>query len=344
MTQVTSSPEQAQAGGAKKPLHVAPGPHLFDRSLTTRRMMIDVLIGLAPVVLWSLYNFQMYAAGTLVLCVGSCVAAEWLFMKMRGRKPQLGDFSAVVTGVILAMSLPAVAGASGWYVSVLGGFVAIGLGKVIFGSLGQNIFNPAMVGRAFVVLAFTGLLGASTGGYVQPDASVDVVTRATPLTVLKAESAGLEAPDPVDMTVGTINGSLGEVNAIACLLGGLYLLIRRTASWQIPVGIIATVVVVAGFAQLIGGLGQATVYDHVAGGAMLFGAFFIATDPVSSPLTHRGKWIFGIGVGLLIMLIRLLSSYPEGVMFSVLLMNAVVPLINRWTIPKPVGGPVPVRK
>jgi electron transport complex protein RnfD len=322
-------------------LPVAPGPHLSSGKLTTRRMMLDVLIALAPPVLWSIWMFRAYAVGALVLSVGSCLVAEWLFMKMRGRKAQLHDLSAVVTGVILAMSLPAVAGGKGWYVCVVGGFVAIGLGKVVFGSLGQNIFNPAMVGRAFVVLAFTGLLGASTGGYVQPDSTIHAITQPTPLTVMKQ---GLADVSTVKLLNGSINGSLGEVHAIACLLGGAYLVLRRTASWQIPAGVIAAVVVIGGIAQPLGALGKVTVVDHILAGSLLFGAFFIATDPVSSPITHKGKWIFGVGVGVLIMLIRLLSSYPEGVMFSVLLMNAVVPLINRWTIPTPVGGPVPVRQ
>ena len=321
------------------PLHIAPGPHAFSGSLTTRRMMIDVLIALAPSVLWSIILFRHYAVVALVLTVASCMAAEWLFMKMRGRKATLGDFSAVVTGVILALSLPAVVGSlTGWYVCIVGGFAAVGLGKIVFGSIGQNIFNPAMVGRAFVMLAFAALLGA--GGYVIADSAVDAVTQATPMTVIKQ---GLGDPSTVSLLVGTTNGSLGEVNAIACLLGGAYLIFRRTAAWQIPAGVVISAAVIAGIAQLLGATGSATVLDHLVGGSLLFGAFFIATDPVSSPLTHKGRWIFGIGVGTLIMIIRLASSYPEGVMFSVLLMNAVVPLINRWTIPTPVGGPVPVR-
>lgn len=318
-------------------LHVAPGPHIYSGKLTTRRMMIDVLIALSPPVVWAIVQFRLQAVVSLVLCVVSALVAEWLFMRMRGKKAQLTDGSAVVTGVILSLSLPAVSGAlSGWYVPVIGAFVAIGIGKVVFGSLGQNIFNPAMVGRAFVMLAFTSLLGASVGGYVQKDSSVDVVTQATPMTVM--EQGG--EVSTLDLFLGTVNGSLGEVGAWACLAGGLYLVLRRTASWEIPLGVIVSAGALGLVVQLFGGLGQASVLDHLLGGSLLFGAFFIATDPVSSPLTPKGKLIFGLGVGTLIMAIRLLSSYPEGVMFSVLLMNAVVPLINRWTIPRPVGGPV----
>lgn len=323
---------------ARAKLHVAPGPHLHSGKLTTRRMMLDVLIGLAPAIAWAVISFQSYAVISLLLCVGSCLAAEWLFMRMRSRQPQLQDCSAIVTGVILALSLPAVVGsATGWYVAVIGSFTAIGLGKVVFGSLGQNIFNPAMVGRAFVTLAFPGLLGASLGGYIQPASDVDVVTQATPMSRI---SDG-EVVNPMDLFIGTTNGSIGEVSALACILGGLYLIWRRTASWQIPAGLIAAAGIIGTLVQLIGGLEPVTILDHLLGGALLFGAFFIATDPVSSPITPKGKWIYGAGMGALIMMLRLLSSYPEGVMFSVLLMNAVVPLINRWTIPRPVGGPVP---
>jgi electron transport complex protein RnfD len=317
-------------------LHVAPGPHLFSGKLTTRRMMLDVLIALTPAVAWAIWQFRLQAAVSLVLCVGSCLTAEWLFMRMRGRKAHLCDLSAAVTGVIFSLSLPAISGSwNGWYVPVIGSFVAIGVGKVVFGSLGQNIFNPAMVGRAFVMIAFSALLGASVGGYVQEQAAVDVVSRATPMTLMEQ---GQEVSTQ-DLFFGTINGSLGEVSAWACLLGGGYLLLRRTASWEIPFGVVVSAGAIGLIVQVFGGLGQVSVLDHLLGGSLLFGAFFIATDPVSSPVTPKGKVIFGLGVGALIMTIRLLSSYPEGVMFSILLMNAVVPLINRWTVPRPVGGP-----
>jgi len=298
--------------------------------------MIDVLIALAPATVWAIIVFQQYAVASLLICVASCIAAEALFTALRRKPDSIGDGSAIVTGVILALSLPAVCGTTtGWYIGVIGGFVAIGLGKVVFGSLGQNIFNPAMVGRAFVMLAFTTLVGAS--GYVIEGAGVDAITQATPMTDLKnGADVSMNA-----LLLGWSNGSPGEVHAIACLLGGLYLCIRRTASWQIPAAVIVAAAAVAGLSQLAGNQPNVNVGHHVLGGALLFGAFFIATDPVSSPLTRKGKWIFGAGVGTLVMLIRLLSGYPEGVMYAVLLMNAVVPLINRWTIPKPVGGPVP---
>jgi electron transport complex protein RnfD len=372
-------------------IHVAPSPHVFNSSLTTRRMMIDVLIALTPVMLVSIYVFRAYALVQVGLCVLACLTAElafkgacrvgliilavitavwlgglWLiensrasfgewadvarlmgvfgglgalfaFSLLSARRARgsvtVADFSAAVTGVILAMSLP---GTAPWYVGVIGSVVAIGIGKVLFGGLGQNIFNPAMVGRAFVMLCFAGAVGAC--GYVvgAESAWADAVTKATPMALAKTgkEIVALKA-----LLLGNTNGSLGETSALACLAGGLYLCLRRTASWEIPAGMLAAVAVIGGLVQLGGG-GEFTAAHHLLGGAVLFGAFFIATDLVTSPLTPKGKLIFGAGVGAMVMLIRLLSNYPEGVMFAVLVMNALVPLINQWTVPRPVGGPV----
>jgi Na+-translocating ferredoxin:NAD+ oxidoreductase subunit D len=310
-------------------LHVAPSPHLSSTAMTTQGMMRDVLIALVPVVLVAIYVFRGLALFQIAVCVVSCLAAEALFVKMRGRTATLKDCSAAVTGLILALSLPATAP---WYVGVIAGFVAIGIGKVIFGGVGMNLFNPAMVGRAFVMISFAGALAAS--GYESTLSHVDAITQATPMDAFK--QSGVVTP-LMDLFWGTTNGSLGETSALACLLGGLFLCIRRTASWEIPAGVIASVAVIGGLQQMVAPASGWTVLHHLFGGALLFGAFFIATDPVSSPLTPRGKLIFGLGVGALIMILRLFSGYPEGVMFAVLLMNAMTPLINRWTIPEPFG-------
>ncbi len=311
-------------------IHVAPSPHLSNTAQTTRTMMRDVLIGLAPVTGMAVYVFGKYALTQLAICVISCLAAEWVFTGMRGRKATLCDFSAAVTGVILALSLP---GTAPWYVGFIASFIAIGIGKVIFGGLGMNIFNPAMVGRAFVMIAFASVMGASA--YQDAKSAVDAITQATPMDAFK--QGGVIAPLSA-LFWGTTNGSLGETSAIACLIGGLYLCIRRTASWEIPAGVLSAVVILGGIANVMNPESQWTVLHHILGGALLFGAFFIATDPVTSPLTPKGKFIFGAGVGALIMLLRIFSGYPEGVMFAVLIMNSVTPLINRWTIPKALGG------
>jgi electron transport complex protein RnfD len=329
--------------------YVAPSPHLYDSTFTTRGMMRDVLIGLAPALVMAVVVFRWYAVVQVGLCVLACLAAEALFTRMRGRKLPLSDLSATVTGVILGLSYPATAP---WYVAIIGSFVAVGLGKVVFGGLGYNLFNPAMVGRAFVMLSFAKEMGASA--YREAGASLAIITQATPLTVAKKYGADLAAgkvdtsqlPDALQwdgllpLLVGNVNGSLGETSSLALLLGGIYLCVRRSASWEIPVSCIGAAAVCALLANLCG-VSQFSMLHQLLSGALLFGAFFIATDPVSSPLSPKGKIIFGAGVGMLIVLIRVFSGYPEGVMFAVLLMNAAVPLINRWTIPRPLGGPLP---
>ncbi|KPA13017.1 electron transporter RnfD [Candidatus Magnetomorum sp. HK-1] len=310
-------------------IHVAPSPHLSEQGLSTQQIMLDVLIALAPLVLTSVIIFKWYAVKQLAICLVCCLGAETLFVKMRNKTVTLNDYSAAITAVILALSLPATAP---WYVGAIASVVAIGVGKIIFGGLGMNIFNPAMVGRAFVMIAFASLLGAS--GYESSGSSVDVLSQATPMDAFK--QGGIVATLSA-LFWGVTNGSLGETSAFACLLGGIYLCVRRTASWEIPAGVLLSVLVWGGLADLASN-SQWTVFHHIFGGALLFGAFFIATDPVTSPLTPRGKFIFGLGVGAFVMLLRLFSGYPEGVMFAVLLMNALTPLINRWTVPKPLGG------
>ena len=310
-------------------IHVAPSPHIGDTAAGTQRMMIDVLIALLPVVLVSVYLFRLYAVKQLFICLVVCLASEYIFVRMRGRSWTLKDCSAAVTGIILALSLP---GSAPWFVGVIASVVAMGIGKIIFGGLGMNIFNPAMVGRAFVMIAFAGLMGA--GAYENMTDLVDAVSGATPLSELKFSNI---TTDISPLFWGNTNGSLGETSIAACLLGGLFLVFRKTASWQIPLSILLTVLVIAGITDLAHASSGQFLVHQLFGGALMFGAFFIATDPVTSPLTSRGKLLFGIGTGVLIMIIRLFSGYPEGVMFAVLMMNAVTPLINRWTNPAPMG-------
>ena len=315
-------------------IHVAPGPHLQSSSYTTRRMMLDVIIALVPVLAVALWVFRQYAAIQIGVCVVSCVIAEWAFMAMRGKKATLGDLSAVVTGMIIAFSLP-------WnapvHVGVIASVIAMGVGKAIFGGVGFNLFNPAMVGRAFVMLAFSGALAAPA--YVEgiSDAlpALADFSSATPLNAIKAGEMK-EIPAMMNLFIGNTAGSLGETSSLACLLGGLYLCIfRRTASWEVPAGILVAVAVICSFIYMSN---PVMIANQLLGGALLFGAVYIATDPVTNPLTPKGKFIFGLGVGALVMMIRKLSAYPEGVMFAVLLMNAITPLINRWTVPVPFGG------
>ena len=292
--------------------------------------MADVLIGLLPVLAMAIWQFRWYALLQLVVCIASCAMAETLFAALRGRQAPLGDLSAVVTGAIVALSMPWSAPV---YAGIVASFVAIGVAKAAFGGLGQNIFNPAMVGRAFVMISFASVLGATA--YVRPQAEMGILTQATPLTAAK-EAAGA-VPDLWPLFVGTVNGSLGETSALACLLGGLFLCVRRSAAWEIPVSVVAGAALVAAIANLLDPDTPLTVLHHLTAGSLLFGAAFIATDPVTSPLVARGRLIFGAGIGALVVFIRLFSNYPEGVVFAVLLMNSTVPLINRWTVPRPFG-------
>lgn len=317
----------------KPPIHVTSSPHLADFRFNTQQMMIDVLLGLAPLFIIAIIIFQWFAIKQVGLCILSCLVFEYIFTSMRARKPTLNDFSAVVTGVILGFSLPATAP---WFASVIASLMAIGIGKVVFGGLGCNIFNPAMVGRAFVVFAFPMVFAPAA--YAIAD-GIAPVTQATPLTIANDMVTPLWP-----MFIGNVNGSIGEVSALACLIGGIFLCILRTASWEIPVSAIVTLLVIAGIGNLLNLQAEWTVLHHLVSGAFLFGAFFIATDPVTSPISPKGKILFGAGYAAIVMLLRVYSNYPEGVMFAILLMNAVTPLLNKVTIPVPVGGPVPVRK
>jgi electron transport complex protein RnfD len=328
MAEITQT-AASDPGIAAPVLHVSPSPHLANQALTTRRMMVDVVIALVPVVAMALIVFRGYALKQLLICIAGCLAAEALFTRMRGRALPLADCSALVTGIILALSLP---GPAPWYVGVIASFVAVGIGKVLFGGVGMNIFNPAMVGRAFVMIAFASALAAS--GYQDAASGVDAVTQATPMDLYKLTG---QVTPLGPLFLGLTNGSLGETSALACLIGGIFLCLRRTASWEIPAGVLGTAAVMAGIAQALNPGTGWTVLHHLCGGSLLFGAFFIATDPVSSPLTPKGKAIFGVGVGFFVMLLRFFSGYPEGVMFAVLIMNGLTPLINRWCIPRPLG-------
>lgn len=319
--------------------------------------MIEVIIGLLPATAVALYLFQKWAAAILASCVIAAILTEWVFNAVRKRPQTLGDCSAALTGLILGLSLPPTLPV---WMAILGSVVSVAIGKMVFGGLGGNIFNPAMVGRAFLMAAF----GTFMTTWVMPvkdqprDAMQAVpVTQATPLALAKqvvkdAHNTDKPAKDKVqilavnghiaDMFMGNISGSVGETSALAWLVGGLFLLVRRTITWHIPLAVLLSALVTAEIAYLINGNLYPNPLVHMTGGALMFGAFFIATDPVSSPLTRSGRIIFGVGVGVITMLIRLIGGYPEGFMYAILLMNSVTPLLDRWTRPTPQGGHVNV--
>ena len=325
---------------------VSSAPHI-SRPLSTRKIMIDVIIALVPAVAAAGYYFHIYAVILIAVCVASAVATEWLCNLIRKKPNSLGDFSAVVTGIILALSLPP--GLPVW-AAIIGSSFAIAIGKMVFGGLGANIFNPAMVGRTFLTACFgvlmtTWMVPATVDPAMPKIAAGNTlpITQATPLAfskqAIKTESGADAVNEQLEATfIGGTGGCLGETSALALLIGGLYLLIRRTISIHIPLAALVSAFAFAAVFNLINPDVYISPLVHLTSGAMLLGIFFIATDPVTAPLTMRGMWIFGIGVGVIIMLIRIVGEYPEGVMYAVLLMNAVTPLIDRLCKRVPAGG------
>jgi electron transport complex protein RnfD len=311
--------------------------------------MIDVVIGLVPAMAAAAYYFRLHTPVLIAACVISCVVTEWLSNLVRKKPNSLGDFSAVVTGIILALSLPP--GLPIW-TAVIGGVFSIGVGKMVFGGLGANIFNPAMIGRAFLTASFGMLMTSWTvPAAIDPampaiaqENILDARTQATPLAWSKLAiknklGADIYSEKQFKATItGAVGGCLGETSVIAILIGGLYLLIKRTISFHIPLAVLAAAFVFAGIAYLIDSFVYVQPLFHLTSGGLLLCAFFIATDPVTAPLTRGGMWLYGVGIGTIAMLIRIVGEYPEGVMYAVLLMNAVTPLIDMLFKCIPVGG------
>jgi electron transport complex protein RnfD len=310
--------------------------------------MIDVIIGLVPAMVAAGYYFRIYALILISTCCLSAVATEWLCNLIRRKTNSLGDFSAIVTGIILALSLPP---SLPIWAAIIGTCFAVAIGKMVFGGLGANIFNPAMVGRAFLTASFGLLMTTwtvpatidSAMPRIAADNRINARTQATPLAwskqAIKSKKDSQLVNDEFKATfIGEVGGCLGETSALALLLGGLYLLIRRTINLHIPLAVLSSSFVWGAIACLINSDAYISPLVHLTSGGMLLGAFFIATDPVTSPLSTKGRWIFGIGVGTMTMLIRIVGEYPEGVMYAVLLMNAVTPLIDRFCKLVPAGG------
>ena len=318
-------------------------PHTHANS-SVSRIMLDVVLALLPTTFAGIWFFGMPAVWTIAVCVSTCIVAEALCRLAMKRDNTIGDLSAVVTGLLLALNLPA--GIPLW-MAVVGSVFAICVAKQVFGGLGMNPFNPALAARAFMLISFTGPMTT----WLRPICrccceTPDATTMATPLAAMKqmfaaditasatphAEKTLEQIPSLCDMLIGNMPGCIGEVSAIALAAGAAYLLWRKVITWHIPVAFIATVFV---YSLIAGG---APAYAQVLTGGVMIGACFMATDYVTSPITAKGKLIFGFGCGLLCMLIRQFGSYPEGCSFAILIMNAVCPLINRWTQPKPFGA------
>ena len=319
---------------------ISGSPHVHGGE-STKKIMYSVIIALMPAFLFSIYYFGFNAVRVTLISVAACVLVEWLIQKFLIKGPcTIADGSAIITGILLAFNLPS--NIPAWMV-IIGSIVAIGIGKMSFGGLGNNPFNPALVGRVFMLISFP--VAMTTWPTPQPlfgGAAIDALTGPTLLGYVKEGlSQGIAAQDLIiyDNIKGFIySGSLGEIGSIAIILGGLFLIIRKVIDWQTPVIIIATVAIVSTICWLIDPVQFVHPFIHIFGGGLMLGAFFMATDMATSPMTMKGKIIFSIGVGALTIIIRLWGAYPEGMSFAILIMNAFVPLINKACKPTRFGN------
>ncbi len=313
-------------------LIISPAPHIHSGDSVSKNMY-GVVIAMVPALLASLYFFGLGALIVTLTAVAASVLFEFLIQKYILKGPvTILDGSAAVTGLLLAFNLPS--NLPLWMI-IVGALVAIGVAKMSFGGLGNNPFNPALVGRVFLLISFP--VEMTTWPVVDPLATtyLDAETGATVLGILKEGSASLPAVS--DMIVGNIPGSLGEVSAIALLVGLGYMLIRKIITWHIPVSILLTVAVFTGILYLADPATYASPLVHLFSGGLMLGAIFMATDYVTSPMTFRGMWIYGVGIGLLTVVIRTWGAYPEGVSFAILIMNGFTPIINFYVKPKRFG-------
>ena len=299
--------------------HVSSSPHVRSKD-TTERIMLYVIIALLPTTLFGIYNFGYRALILILVTIASCVASEWIFNKIVHKKQSINDLSAVVTGLLLALNLPATLP---WWEAVLGGVFAIVVVKCIFGGLGQNFMNPALGARCFLLIAFAANMTNFT---------IDSYTGATPL-------AAMRNGDPVntmDMLIGRTAGTIGETSAIAILIGAIFLILMGVIDLRIPASYIITFIV---FMLLFSGHGADWTYitAQLCGGGLMLGAFFMATDYVTSPITPMGQIIFGICCGIFTGLFRCFGANAEGVSFAIILSNILVPMIEKYTVPRAFG-------
>ena len=306
---------------------ISPSPHA-QTSVTVKKLMTHVIIALLPAVALALYCFGLGAAIVIVTSIVGCVAVEYLISRyMLGERPSIGNMSAVLTGLLLALNLPS--NLPVWTV-LIGCVIAIGIGKMTFGGLGCNIFNPALVGRVFLLLSFPVQMTTWPLPMENRLNYLDATTGATTLGQLKMAQINGEDVDLLNQALGFTGGSMGEIGAIALLIGFIYLLCTRVITWHIPVAILGTVAL---FSLCIG----ANVGVQLLTGGLMLGAIFMATDYVTSPMSHAGMIIYGIMIGIITVIIRQWGAYPEGVSFAILIMNGVTPLINRYVKPRKFG-------
>lgn len=317
-------------------LFVAPSPHVHGPE-STQKIMRDVIIALLPALVVSATVFGWDVLRVTAIAIASCVLVEYLIQKfmMKG-ECTLGNLSAVVTGLLLSFNLPA---SIPWWIVVIGSVVAIGIAKMSFGGLGKNPFNPTLVGRVFLLIAYPVQMTtfpAVSGSWT------DALSGATPLAAMKFQSeAAMSSLNMGQMFGGQIPGSLGEVAALALLVGFAYLLWRKVITWHIPVAVLGSMAVFALLVAFGRGMSGVALYEfplfHLLAGGAVLGAVYMATDYATSPMTRKGMLIYGVGIGVITMLIRLWGAYPEGMSFAILLMNAVTPLLNKYVKPTRFG-------
>ena len=329
-----------------KKLLISPAPHLHGKE-STRGLMRDVIIALVTSLLVSIYFFGFSAIKLALVGIVSCVLVEYVIQKyVTKTKITISDYSAVVTGLLLALNLPP---NSPWWIVFIGSVVAIGVAKMTFGGIGQNIFNPALVGRVFLLVSFPVIMTDWTIPVSWFREGIDVSSGATALSMVKEGLAQGLTIDQIfaannfsyfQMLFGKIGGSVGEVSALALIVGMVYLLIRRVIKPHIPFSIIGTVIVFTGIFWLIDPQQYADPLFSILTGGILLGSIFMATDYVTSPMSKSGMILYGVGIGIITVLIRYFGSYPEGISFAILIMNACVPLINKFMLPERFGKEV----
>lgn len=327
---------------ASRPLRLIAAPHLH-AGTAVPRLMLHSVIALLPVTAFAVFLFGLTALATIAVSIFACLLAERVF----AQSSALADGSAMLTGLLLGLSLPP---ALPLWMVALGGFVAIGVGKQLFGGLGAAVFHPVLVGRVFLQAAFpaamaqawlTPLAAERTTGlaptslalpFMSPAAPYDGLSGATPLTALKAGEAG---PSVLDLWLGNVAGSVGETSALLLLLGGLYLVVMRVIDWRIPVALLGSVALLSAALYGFDGQRYPSMLTALGGGGLMLGAWFLASDPSVSPMTRRGAWLYGLAIGVLVVVIRQYSGHNEGVMYALLLGSALTPHIDRWTRPRP---------
>jgi len=328
-----------------QPIIISASPHVHsDR--TSKKLMYDVVIALIPAFLVSLYVFGIRAFIVTAVAIISCLLFEYLIQKyLMKTEVTIGDGSALLTGILLAFNLPS--GLPIWMI-VIGSLVAIGIAKLSFGGLGFNIFNPALVGRVFLLVSFPVQMTMWPTAVENNTTIADAVTGATPLGVIKEglmfgdtmSTIATKIPSTVELFLGITGGSIGEMSALALLIGGVYLIVRKVITWHIPITMLVTMAVMTGIFWMVNPEQYANPLIHILSGGALLGAFFMATDLVTSPVTKKGMIIFAIGIAVITVVIRLFGAYPEGVSFAILIMNAFVPLINTYFKPRRFGSKI----